>query len=347
MGDSLPTTKLAAIQAAAPFLNRDAAVEKTCQLIREAGKNGAELVGFPESFIPGHPIWLHFHPSSGPASMQLSRKLFENSIEIPSPATDAIGDACREAGVIAVIGTCEKETGTTGTMYNTQLVVDRDGQIIGRHCKLVPTLGERIVHTGGRGETMTAFSTHLGTVGALNCGENANPLAAFVLSAQSTVIHVAAWPPIFGRSANMQEAINVSSRGLAHTLKAFVINAVGVLEDDTIEACAATDEDRAIMRAARDEGGSSIIGPRGQIVAGPMEGGEGILYADVDLGDVLIPKIAMDFGGHYNRFDIFNVSIKAGDKTIDLTAGGRDAKRVSAPLVTGSPSESLDPESEN
>jgi len=334
VSDQFPTARLAAVQAASVFLDREGSTAKACRLIAEAGTAGADVIGFPEGFIPAHPIWYHFRPASGRASMQLARELFKNAVEIPSAETDALGEACRKAGLIAVIGVCEKEPGTTGTMYNTQLIIDRDGSIIGRHRKLVPTLGERIVHAPGGGETMTAVPTHLGPLGALACGENANPLAAFVLAVQSVVMHVASWPSLFGVGVDMIAAIEARTRGLAQTLRCFVINSIGVVDDAAIEACAANDEDREVMRIAAEAGGSSILTPRGAYLAGPMAGGEGILYADADFEDILVPKIAMDLGGHYNRFDVFRVLLNAGGQEIDLTASGaRGGARAPVPLL--------------
>lgn len=340
MGDQFPTARLAAVQAASVFLDREGSVQKACRLIAEAGREGAEIVGFPEGFVPAHPIWFHFQPASGPVSMQLARELFKNAVEIPSAETDALGTACRDAGVIAVIGVCEKEPDTTGTMYNTQLIIDRDGSIIGRHRKLVPTLGERIVHAPGGGNTLTAVPTHLGPLGALACGENANPLAVFVLAVQSVVVHVAAWPSLFSVGVDMIEAVEARTKGLAQTLRCFVINSLGVVDEAAIEACASNEEDRAAMLRAAGAGGSSILNPRGSYLAGPMEGGEGILYAQADFEDVLIPKIVMDMGGHYNRFDVFRVLINAGSEEIDLTSSGaRGGFRVGVPLFSDAPVE--------
>lgn len=231
-------------------------------------------------------------------------------------------------------------------MYNTQLVVGRDGAVLGRHRKLTPTLGERIVHAQGGGNTITAFATHLGPVGALACGENANPLAALVLAVQSVVVHVAAWPSLFSVGVSMQDAIEARTRGLAQTLRSFVVNAVGVVDHDAMEACAASDEDRAALSAAAEMGGASILNPRGDYVAGPMGPGEAIAYADVDLRDVIGPKIAMDFGGHYNRFDVFTVLLRDGvGPPIDLTASGlRGGDRIGVPLRRAEASQGHDAE---
>lgn len=309
MGDELQKVKLAAAQAASVFLDREATVEKACAMIREAGAAGADLIGFPEGFIPAHPAWYGYLPAGGGKSTPLARKLFQNAVEIPGPATEALGAACRDAEIIAVVGVCEKRAGTTGTMFNTQLFIGADGEIMGKHQKLAPTVGERLVHTGGWGDTLTAFATPFGNVSGLVCGENSNPLAVYALLAMYTVVHVASWPPHFGGTRSMQEAILTVGPGLAYTLCAFVINAGGIVTDEVIDLYAATDADRAHLTKLKDLGSASIMGPSGNLVAGPMGPGEGILYADVDLNDVLTAKLHHDFAGHYNRFDVFKVTV--------------------------------------
>ncbi len=143
------TAKLAAVQAAPVWLNRDATIEKACRLIHDAGKAGADIIGFPENFIPGHPVWYYFYPATSEKSMSLATKLFQNSVEIPSPATDMLCRAAAQADIHVVIGLTERVSGTTGSLYNTQLFINASGQIVGKHQKLVPTIGERLVHMGG------------------------------------------------------------------------------------------------------------------------------------------------------------------------------------------------------
>src|SRR5690606_3085086 len=142
MGDVYPTVRVAAVQAAPVFLDREASIEKACRLIREAGEGGAKVIGFPEGFIPGHPLWYHFHPATTSESRRMAAELFKNSVEIPSAATDALCAAARDAGAYVVMGLCEKMPGTFGTMYNSQLFISPQGKIIGKHQKLVPTSGE-------------------------------------------------------------------------------------------------------------------------------------------------------------------------------------------------------------
>ena len=309
MGDMLKKVRLAAVQAAPVILDREATVEKTCRMIREAGAHGAALIAFPEGFIPAHPSWYTVRPATGKTSVGLAKRLFQNAVVIPSDATERLGSACREAGITAVIGVCEKRPDTTGTMFNTQLYIGPDGRILGKHQKLVATVGERLVHTGGWGDTLKAYATPFGTVSALICGENSNPLAAYVMMCMSPVVHVAAWPAFFSPAQVMADSIMAVTRGLAYSMCCFIVNATGVVDDATIEAYEPGPEERAFLERVKGRGHASVIAPNGQVVAGPLDGGEGILYADVDLNDVLIPKLMHDFTGHYNRFDIFSLRV--------------------------------------
>jgi len=157
MGDSYGKVKVAAVQAASVFLDREGSTEKACRLILEAGKNGARVIGFPEGFIPAHPVWYHHHAASGTIANRLAVQLFKNSVEIPGPETEALGAAARDANAYVVIGVCEKLPDTLGTLFNTQLYFGPDGRLIRKHQKIMPTVGERLVHTGGYGDTFGAF----------------------------------------------------------------------------------------------------------------------------------------------------------------------------------------------
>jgi nitrilase len=307
MGEIYPKIRVAAVQASSVFLNREATVEKACRLIREAGAAGAKVIGFPEGFIPGHPLWYHFHPATTQQSRRLATELFKNSVEIPSPATDALVNAARQAGAYVVMGLCEKRPATFGTMFNSQLFIGPNG-ILGKHQKLVPTVGERLVHTGGRGDTLRAFDTPYGRISGLICGENSNPLAIFALIAEETAIHVASWPNAPSRTALARsERAIVTGRSFALMSKAFVINACGTVSEEMKEVLAYTPDDRTYLANPELSGGSSIIGPDTKVVAGPMGPEEGILYADIDLEDGVRAKIAHDFAGHYNRADLFTL----------------------------------------
>ncbi len=308
-GDQLQKIKLAAVQASGVHLDRDATVQKACKLIREAGKAGASLIAFPEGFIPAHPCWFSVRPGTDRVSFALSKALFQNSVVIPSAATDTLGDACREAKITAVIGVCEKYEGTTGTMFNTQLFIGPDGSILGKHQKLMPTLAERIVHTGGHGDTLKAYKTPFGMVSSLICGENANPLAAYGLMTQYPLVHVASWPSFVSPTVKLSEVILSITKGLAYSMGTFVVNAAGYLTQDMIDSYEAGDVERGFMEKLLGSNNASIISPRGVLLTEPMEG-EGILYADVDLNDTIPSKIAADFAGHYNRPDVFEFRVR-------------------------------------
>ncbi len=225
MGDRYETVKVAAVQAASVFLDRTGSTDKACGLIREAGRNGARVIGFPEGFIPAHPVWYHHHVATGAIANRLSVELFKNAVEIPGLETAALSAAAKDAGAYVVMGLCEKIPNTIGTLFNTQLYIGPDGALLGKHQKIMPTVGERLVHTGGHGDTFGAFQTAFGPMSGLICGENSNPLAVFALTAEGTRIHVMSWPNHFPTSGDpMRHRVAVDSQAFAQMSKAFVIS---------------------------------------------------------------------------------------------------------------------------
>lgn len=304
--------KLAAVQASSVWLDRDATIAKACDLIEEAGAAGAAIIGFPENFIPGHPSWFHYQPAAGRKSLELSIKLFEEAVEIPGPSVEKLSQAAARAGIVVVIGLTERLSGSSGTLFNTQLYIDSTGEIVGKHQKLVATMTERLVHSPGRAETQRTFATSLGEVSSLVCGENSNPLAQAMISASYPLVHVASWPAHVSPSSTggVRDISLLVSRGLARTLGTFVINSNGVNSADMINDIALSDDDVAFLQDPSMNGGSSIIGPAGQILAGPMEGNkEGILYAEADLLASSRARLVSDYAGHYNRADVFSLTV--------------------------------------
>ena len=310
MGDNYPVVKVAAVQAASVFLDREGTVEKACRLIREAGRNGAQLIAFPEGFIPTHPVWYHHHPATSAISNKLAVELFKNSMEIPGPQTAALCAAARDVHAYVVIGVCEKRPNTFGTMYNTQVWIGPDGRLLGKHQKIMPTGGERLVHTGGYGDTFCAFQTEFGPAGGLICGENSNPLAIFALTAEGTRIHVASWPNHFATSgAPMRERVANDSKAVAQMSKAFVVSACGTVDEDMIKKLELSPDGENLLHSSDFCGGSVIISPPRRILAGPMGPEEGILYAECNLELGIGAKLRHDFAGHYNRADIFQLHL--------------------------------------
>jgi nitrilase len=310
MGDRYPVVKVAAVQAASVFLDRAGSTEKACRLIREAGRKGARVIAFPEGFIPAHPVWYHHHPATGKEANRLATELFKNAVEIPGADVDALCAAARDANAYVVVGVCEKLPQTLGTMFNTQIFIGPEGKLIGKHQKFMPTVGERLVHMGGFGDTFGAFQTEFGPMSALICGENSNPLAVFALTAEGTRIHVMSWPNHFPTSGDpMRNRVSVDSQAFAQMSKAYVISACGTVDEDMIRKLRVGPEGEAFLRNADCCGGSVIVAPNSRVIAGPLGAEEGILYAECNLELGVLTKLRHDFAGHYNRPDIFQLHV--------------------------------------
>ena len=310
MGDVYPVVKVAAVQACPVFLEREATTEKAGQRIREAGKNGARVIVFPEGFIPAHPVWYHFHPGTGPIAIKMSVELFKNSVEIPGPEVTALCEAARDAKAYVIMGVCEKRKNTDGTMYNTQIFIGPDGNYLGKHQKVMPTVGERYVHALGGADTFGVIQSEFGPISGLLCSENSNPLEIFALTAEGTRIHGAAWPNHWSKlQKSMKEYVAIATLNFAQVAKCFVISSCATVNEDMIKKMQLTQEEEEILRQPEYAGGSMIAAPSGKLIAGPLGNEEGILYADLDLELCARHKLEHHFSGHYNRPDIFQLSI--------------------------------------
>src|SRR5713226_8784181 len=343
MGDKYPVVKVAAVQAASVFLDREGSTERACRLIREAGKKGARLIGFPEGFVPAHPVWYHHHPATGAMANELAVLLFKNSVEIPGPEVDALCGAAREANAYVAIGVCEKLPRTIGTMFNTQVYIGPEGQFLGKHQKLVPTVGERLVHTGGFGDTFGAFQTKFGPMSGLICGENSNPLAVFALTAEGTRLHVMSWPNHFPTSGDpMRNRVAVDSQAFAQMSKAFVISACGTVDERMIDMLEPEAQAEGFLRNPDCSGGSVIVAPNSRVIAGALGAEEGILYAECNLELAVQMKLRHDFAGHYNRPDIFHLQInRAAPKLYSVHGGDPALPATPAAAKIGMPSRAL------
>ena len=334
MGDRYPTVKVAAVQAASVFLDREGSTAKACRLIREAGAHGARVIGFPEGFIPAHPVWYHHHPATSAVANRLAAELFKNSVEVPGPEIESLCAAARDAGAYVVMGVCEKIPNTIGTMFNTQVFIGPEGRVLGKHQKLMPTVGERLVHMGGFGDTLAAIQTDFGPMTGLICGENSNPLAIFAMTAEGSRIHVMSWPNHFPTSGDpMRNRVAVDSQAFAQMSKAWVISACGTVDEDMIRRLEVGPEAERFLRNPDCCGGSVIVSPASRIVAGPMGAEEGILYADCDLELGVLTKLRHDFAGHYNRPDIFQLQVNRAAPRIYTV---HDERAALPPDISGS-----------
>jgi aliphatic nitrilase len=304
-GDTYPKFKVAAIQAEPVPLDREATVDKACSLIEEAGRNGAKVIALPEGFVPGHPDWLYFYPPDE-AMKRFYRDFFKNSVEVPSPATDQLGRAARNAGAYVAIGINERMRGHMGSLFNSILFLGPDGSVLGVHRKLVPTTTERLVLSAGDGSTLDVYPTPYGELGGLMCGENTNSLARFALLAQGEKIHTAHWPAYpseYNRAGIDGQDIRI--RYHAYEGKCFVVSSASVFADASIERLCVTEQARSLV--LKGNAVSGIVSPYGKYIGGPLRGDEGIVYADVDMEMMIDAKTLHDVTGHYNRFDVLSL----------------------------------------
>jgi predicted amidohydrolase len=302
----MTTVRVAAVQASYELMDRDATIDRVADLTAAAAAQGAELVVFPEAFIPGTPFWIDTQPIwEGDADW--FRMLAENAVAVPGPAAERLGTIARENGVWLAIGVQEREP-TGGTIYNTLLYVSPEGAVVEKHRKLVPTGSERTVWGQGDGSTLRVVSTPFGRIGGLICWENYMPLARFHLYAQGVDLWVA---PTLAPG----DAWVASMRHLARENRMFVVGVNPVLHSDRIRPDF-PDRDKLIPADFLDQndgwveqGNSVIVGPDGSLIAGPVRRSEETLIAELDLGSVGAARRLLDPVGHYNRPDVFRLHV--------------------------------------
>ena len=309
----LPKFKAAAVQASPVFLNVDATVDKACAIIAEASGNGASLVAFPEVFVAGYPYWNWIMtPVQG---SKWYEKLYINSITVPGPEVDRICQAAKENNCHVVIGVNERGQ-SFGELYNTNLIIDNKGDLVGKHRKLVPTWAEKLTWTGGDGSSLKVYNTEIGPIGTLACGENTNTLARFTLLTQGELIHIANYIslPVAPPDYNMAEAIKI--RAAAHSFegKLFTIVSCSTITKEIIDIMKEDIPNAEELLTRKNSAFSGVIGPNGAVIGEPLVDEEGIVYADIDLSKCIQPKQMHDILGHYNRFDIFDLRVNTAPR---------------------------------
>jgi nitrilase len=298
--------RVAAIQAAPIWLDRERSTDKACELIAQAADRGAVMAAFGETWLPGYPAWATAHDAMG--RMRFADAYLDQAVEIPSPATDRLCHATKEADLDVVIGVVERDRRTTGTTYCTLLFLGADGSIIGRHRKLKPTNGERTVWGDGDAVGLRVYERPYGRISGLNCCEHNMVLPGYVLMAEGTQVHVAAWPGDPGPPARSMSGQLLLSRAFASQGACYVV-CVGSTQDD--HNTPADSNPGSPPRA----GMSAIIDPFGQVVAGPVEG-ESIVVAPVSHATIRVAKARCDVGGHSTRPDIFRLFVDRRDRDV-------------------------------
>ncbi len=299
-------TKVAVVQAAPVLFNQDATIAKACDLIGQAAEQGAQLILFPEAFIPAYPRGLAFGTvvgSRSPVGRRIWQRYWENTVEVPGPATRKLGEAAKKANVYLAMGVIERDMErSTGTVYCTLLYFGPDGRLLGKHQKLKPTAGERLIWGEGDGSTLTVIQTEIGRIGGLICWENYMPLARMAIYNKGVELYLAP-------TADARDTWQATLRHIACEGRCFVLGCNQYMTKDMYP------EDLKELKELEEQpeimcrGGSAIISPLGKVLAGPLYDQEGILFADLDLGAIARSKFDFDVVGHYARPDVFQLIV--------------------------------------
>jgi len=299
--------KIAAAQLTPVFLNKEKTVDKACKAIIEAGKNGAKLIVFPEAFISGYPDWVWLIPPHHTEQLnKLYVKLVENAVSIPDDTTDRLCKAAKSANINVAIGMNERNSETSNSsLYNTILFIDNKGEILGKHRKLMPTNCERIIYAQGEGSTLKSYDTTAGKIGGLICWENFMSLARIALYEAGIQILCS---PTWDKGPNWLGTM----QHIAREGGVFLVSVCMTLHINDL-----SDNLKNIYAKGKEwisTGNSFILNPKGELIAGPLDSKEGILYADIDLREIIAAKRRFDVVGHYARPDVFNFSVNTSNK---------------------------------
>jgi len=285
----------------------EAAVEATAGLVAGAASRGAKLVAFPETWLPGYPAWLDVCRSAGlwdnAAAKRAFREMAECSVVVPGRSASRLAEIAADHDVTLVVGVVERvEVGPgRGTLYNSLLTFGEEGRLLNHHRKLVPTYTERLVWGPGDAAGVRAAGTSAGRVGGLICWEHWMPLVRQALHESGEDIHVAAWPTV--REMNL-----VACRQYAFEGRCWVLAAGSLQRASALPAGLDPDPARvAGPDAWVVHGGSAIIGPDGEVVAGPIFDEPATLIAELDLDRIREESMTLDVAGHYNRPDCFRL----------------------------------------
>lgn len=301
--------KAAAVQNSPVYLDAKATTEKACDIIKEASNNGASLVAFPEVFISGYPYWNWImNPIDGSKWFE---KLYKSSIDINGPEVKMLCKAAKDNNCHVVMGCNERNNISSGIIYNSILIINGNGELIGVHRKIVPTWAEKLTWAGGDGSSLKVYDTKIGRLGALACGENTNTLARFALLSQGEMVHIANYIslPVAPADYNMAEAIKLRASAHSFEGKLFSIVSCSTISEEIINTLKEEIPDVRERLSRKNSAFSGIIGPTGVPVSEPLIDDEGIVYADIDLNKCIQPKQMHDIVGSYNRFDIFSFKV--------------------------------------
>lgn len=304
-----PKFKVAAVQASPVYLNLDATVEKTCNLVDEAAQNGAKVIAFPEAFIPGYPWWIWF--GNLDYGMKYNIQLYKNSVEIPSKTIQKLSDAAKRNKVYFCVSVTEKDG---GSLYLTQLWFNPEGHLIGKHRKLKCTNAEKTVWGDGDGSMMPVFETEYGNLGGLQCWEHILPLNIAAMGSMNEQVHVSSWPIFLPQEGHLfgPEACEITAKYYALSNQTFCLMSSQIWTEEMRDMICETEEQKNFMKLGY--GRTQIIAPNGQILNDPIPHDvEAIAYADIDLEQIIPGKFMVDPAGHYSTPGFLNLTFDTNE----------------------------------
>jgi len=301
-------TRVAIVQEAPVFLDKEKTIEKACRLVETAAAEGAQLVLFPETFIPCYPTWIwRLRPGSDiDICSESHARLLKNSVDLRSDDLVPLQDTAQKCSVIVVCGMNEVDpAGSGGTIYNAVAVIDETGRIVNHHRKLMPTNPERMSWGFGDASGLNVVHTKLGRLGGLICWENYMPLARYALYSQGVEVYVA--PTYDSGEGSIGTMQHIAREGRCWVLCCGCAIQRTDIPDDFPDKSRLYDEDEDWI----NPGDSVVVAPGGEIVAGPLNNEKGILYCDIDVQKSALAKRTLDVAGHYSRSDIFSLAVNA------------------------------------
>lgn len=307
-------TKVAALHVAPVFLDKQATLQKALSLIAEAANHGAQLIVFPESFIPAFPLWAGIWAPI--YNHDLFAAMVDNSLHVPGPELGQIAACAKRHQVFVSIGFSEVNPLSAGSIWNSNILLSDQGVILNHHRKMVPTFYEKLVWAPGDGAGLQVSDTRIGKIGALICGENTNPLARYSLMAQGEQIHIssypATWPtrkPQAGGNYDNVAANRIRAAAHCFEAKVFGIVCAGFMDSAMRDFFVQRDPQIAEIMDACQQAASIFVDPTGALIGDSLQKEEGIAYAEFNLRACIEPKQFHDVVGYYNRFDIFDLRV--------------------------------------
>jgi aliphatic nitrilase len=338
-----PKFKACSAHVAPVFLDAKATIEKACSLIAEAAKNGAKLIAFPESYVPGFPLWAAVQSPIN--NHDFFKRFAAESIQVPGPEMQQLCDAAREHEIWVSMGISERTPVSVGCLWNSNVTIGADGTIINHHRKLMPTFYEKLIWAAGDGAGLQVNDTPIGKLGMLICGENTNPLARYSLIAQGEQVHVSSYPPVWPTRPSNQPgrydlAAAIRIRAGAHSFEGKVFNVVSsaFLDKSTLDCLNGLDRSARETLEQSPQAVSMVTGPSGEVISDMMCDSEGLLYQEIDISQCVEPKQFHDVVGYYNRFDVFDLQVNR-KRLSPISFAESDNAPFSLPALDGNKAE--------